>query len=59
MNVETALNEHAALEAVAEAALDCDYILESMDLRAAHQCSATALKSALAALVQVRKKGGK
>lgn len=53
------VNEHAALNAVAEAARDAFNVLDSLNLRPGHQCTATELQSALAALDQVRESGVK
>ena len=52
--LESANAEHAALVAVAEAAENAEIILDAMDLRPAHQCTATQLRVALANLAAVR-----
>jgi hypothetical protein len=46
--------EHAALLEVAEAAQDAESLLDSLDLRPAHQATATQLRAALANLAAVR-----
>ncbi len=54
LRIVNGYNEYAALMALEEAAQDADALLDSLDLRPAHQCTASQLREALAALAAVR-----
>ena len=51
--------EHAALVAVVESAQEAESLLDSLDLRPAHQATATQLREALAQLAAVCEGGAK